>query len=568
VDAGALVVGAIGLAMILAVGRVSFLRGDDWVILSIINEPGFSVLDVFKPYGSHLMPLGLSAFWSSRAMFGATPWWPLLSVGITFVVIAWLFTWLTIRLVVRPQLPALLPFAVAAWAPSALAAVMWPSPSVYMTPLWAATAAALYVYVRGRLGMGPRHWPLWVVAVVALGLLALETALLIGPMLFVVEAAWFTRGGLVASVRRAWHTQRTLWLLLIAMAAVYLAVYFALADYSQTLPQQRAGVDLLIEGLVTVWWKILPSMVLAGTWVWEAAMAPRNAVGLWLSLLVAAIGWLVIVRGRRSGVRAWWPVVAMLLLTVGALSAARLAAFGPAVLLNPYYYLGSLGLLAVTLAIGYLPGRSEADSESPVLHVVPLAVIALLLLASATVSAVGYADVVPAAPSRGYLTQAAISLQQTTLNTASPRNVFGVFSYQPPFDTAANTLAFAGVAGNWVRAGEQPEMLNDAGDRVPLSVEGVDVDLRSPCEAIVGPTSLAMPETRDPNWPTFAMTYRSDTDQSAWVDFEGESIEVPVRGGEHTVYFTGPAVAPSLVIRGEGLCLRALTVGAAVPAVP
>ncbi len=565
-DTAAVVVALIGIALFAGVGRIAFLRGDDWVILAIVAEPGFSILDTFRLYGSHLMPLGQSAFWVSRSVFGATPWWPLVCFGLGFVAAAGYFTWATIRILVGPRMAAIVPFAVAAWGPAAMAAVMWPSPGVYMAPLYAATAAATYVYVRGRLGIGPRRWSLLVIAVVVAGLFALETALLIGPLLFAVEAAWFTRGGPVQSVRRAWESQRTLWLGLMAVTAVYLAMYFLLSSYSQVIPQDRAGVDLLIEGMLVVAWKILPAMVVGAPWMWDTAVAPRNAVGGWVSVMVAVVAWFVVVRGRRAGWRAWVPLFAMLALTVGALSAARLATFGTVVLLNPYYYLAGLGLLAVTLAVGYLPSRIGEPCDDPAPRTIPLVVLAVALLTSVTVSALGYARAVLPLPTRDYLGQAAVSLQQPTLNTASPRTVFGVFAYSAPFDTAENTLTFVGVDGVWVRAAEEPFMLNQEGLRVPATVEGVDVELPPVCQPVDGARSFALPETRDPNWPTFVMAYRSGADQTAVVDLGGDLVELPLRAGAHTVYFTGPAVAPGLLLRGQDLCVESMSVGAAVPA--
>ena len=101
--------------MFAAVGRVAFLRGDDWMLLSIVSAPDFGPLDVFRPYGSHLMPFGLATFWALRGLFGPTPWWPLLAVGLLMVAIALLFTWRTIRLLVGPRQSGVAAFAVAAW---------------------------------------------------------------------------------------------------------------------------------------------------------------------------------------------------------------------------------------------------------------------------------------------------------------------------------------------------------------------------------------------------------------------------------------------------------------------
>ncbi|HQR81237.1 MAG TPA: hypothetical protein PLT68_13560, partial [Actinomycetota bacterium] len=425
-DLLALLVAVLGLALTAAVGRAAFLRGDDWALLSIVSRPDFAPMDIFGPYGSHLMPFGLGAFWSIRGLFGPVPWWPLVALGLAFVATALACTWATIRLLVGPRVAAVVPFAVAAWGPAAMAAVMWPSPSVYMTPLWAATAGAVYVYVRGRLG-GARHWQAGVLVIVGLGLFAIEIALLIVPLLFLIEMCWFTDARPLAAARLAWRRYPFLWSGLLAMAGYYVVLYYLLLRQAGTLPEDRAGIDLLIEGLVLVAWDMLPAMVVAGPWVWDAAVAPRVATGFVVTAVVALLAWFVIWRGRRAGRRAWMPLLGLLVMTVLMLSAARIAVYGTAVLLNPYYYVEGLGILAVTLAVGYLPSRLPGErggrSPNPKLLGGALAFLAV----SAMLSALGYARMVPAIPERAYLAEAAASLAEPTLNTASPREVFGVF---------------------------------------------------------------------------------------------------------------------------------------------
>lgn len=563
-DGLALLVGAVGLVLTASVGGAAFLRGDDWALLSIVSRPDFGPVDIFRPYGSHLMPLGLGAFWSLRGVFGATPWWPLVGFGLVFVATALAATWATIRLLVGPRMAAVVPFALAAWGPAGMAAVMWPSPSVYMTPLWAATAGAVYVYVRGRLGLS-RHWHWWILAIVGLSLFAIEIGLLIIPLLFVIEASWFTTAGPVESVRLAWRRQIRLWAALIVMAVCYAAVYYLLSKQAETLPQERAGIDLLIEGLVLVMWKVLPAMVVAGPWVWDAATAPRIATGFGLTTAVALLAWFVIWRARRAGGRAWLPLLGLMVLTVLALSAARVAVFGSTVLLNPYYYIEGLGILATTLAIGYLPSRLPVDRGGPLPDPRLLRVVLVLLAGSALLSAAGYARAVPAIPERAYLVAAAQSLTQPTLNTASPRDVFGVFLYTPPFDTAEHTLSFAGVDGNWVMWSADPHMLDTAGDRVRLDVQGVPLELPGPCVAVDAPTALVMPDNRDPNWPAFELHYRAERDTSAGIRLDDEVLDVALAAGEGTVYFVGPARQGTLDISAPGACVRSVEMGAAVP---
>ena len=64
---------AFGVLLTALVGTQVFLRGDDWLLLTIVSRPGFGPSDLFVPYASHVMPFGLSVFWAGRALGGATP---------------------------------------------------------------------------------------------------------------------------------------------------------------------------------------------------------------------------------------------------------------------------------------------------------------------------------------------------------------------------------------------------------------------------------------------------------------------------------------------------------------
>lgn len=562
-DVLALVVALVGVGIYVAVARVAFLRGDDWILLSIVTSPDFAPQDLLRPYGSHVMPFGLFVFWAAVAVFGPAPWWPLVAVGVILAAVALFFTWLSIRLLVGPDDRAVAAFAVAAWGPAGLAALMWPSPLVYQAPLWACTAATLYVFLRGRLCGG--QWARWVLLCLALGLLAVQTVLLVVPLLFLVAAAWFERGGPVASVVGAWRGSRSLWLSAIALAAIYVALYVSLSSYAQTLPGQRAGTDLMVEGSLVALGKVFPALLLAGPWSWTTSMAPTINTSVPIAAGMLLVAALVVFRGRRAGMRAWIPMVGLLLLTVVALSAARLAVFGSSALLNPYYYVEALTVLAVTLAVAFLPSRLPIDGDRPVPSTSVYVGAGAVLLASAVAAAISYAQAVPAAPGRAYLETARSSLQQPTLNVAAPREVFGVFLYGAPFDSAANTLALAGVDGEWVDATVDPFILDARGRRVPAAVPGLAVDLPGGCLPIDAPVELDMPEGREPNRPTYRMHYVATRDTVAEVEIGDQVLTVALPAGDRRVYFSETAVPDRISISAPDTCLLGLVVGEAVP---
>ncbi|HRY10912.1 MAG: hypothetical protein H6528_08000 [Actinobacteria bacterium] len=564
-DVLALVVALVGVGIYVAVARVAYLRGDDWILLSIVTSPDFGPADLFLPYGSHVMPFGLFTFWAAVALFGPAPWWPLVAVGIALVAVALFFTWASIRLLVGPDDRAVAGFAVAAWGPAGLAAVMWPSPLVYQAPLWACTAAALYAFLRGRLRAG--RWGYWVLLCLVLGLLAVETTLLIVPLLFLVAAAWFERGGPVVSVTRAWRSARSFWLAAGALVAVYAAVYFTVSSYAETLPGQRAGADLIVEGSLLAVGKVGPALLLAGPWSWTPAMAPTMNASVPIAVVMFAVAALVVHRGRRAGWRAWIPMVGLLLLTVVVLSAARLAVFGSSALLNPYYYVEGLTVLAVTLAVAFLPSRLPIDGDRAGVSAPLFVAAGSLLLVSALAAASTYAQAVPSAPGRAYLEAARQSLQQPTLNTDAPRAAFGVFVYSPPFDSAAHTLALAGVDGEWVDASVDPYMLDSRGRRVPAGVEGLVFDHPGGCLPLDTSVELAMPEGREPNRPTYRMHYVATRDTRARVQIGDRTwtLALDLPAGDRRVFFPETAVPDSLTVSAPDACLLGLVVGQAAP---
>ncbi len=562
-DAWAFVVGAVGLGIYLAVAQVAYLRGDDWILLSIVSSPDFGPQDIFRPYGNHLMPYGLFAFWAAVAVFGPAPWWPLVIVGAAIAAVAMYF-----HMAHHPAAGGARPASGRPVRGGGPRAGRTCSSHVAIAGGVPDAAVGLFGRSAVRVRAGPvarGSWTYWVLLCIGLGLLAVETALLLVPLLFIVSAAWFERGGPVRSVVGAWNGARSLWLAAGALIAIYGAFYFTSSSYAQTLPGQRAGTDLIVEGSLVALGTVGPSMMLAGPWSWSSSMAPAidaAAPVVAVTLLIAA---LVVVRGRRAGWRAWIPFLALLLLTVAALSAARLAVFGTSVLLNPYYYVAGLTVLAVTLAVAFLPSKLPIDGERTPPPRVAFMGAGVLLLLSATVAAVTYAAAVPRAPGRAYLQAAEDALREPTLNAAAPREVFGVFLYGPPFDSAENTLALAGVQGDWVDAAEDAHILDGFGRRVPVAVTGPAFDLPGGCLPIDSAVVLTMPDTRQPNRPTYRMHYVAGQDTTARVRIGQEELTFPLRAGDQRVYFSATGVPDSLSISAPDTCLLGLVVGEAKP---
>jgi hypothetical protein len=565
-DAIASIAIAVGVLGTLAVGTQVYLRGDDWVLLATVAEQGFAAGDLLTPYGSHLMPLGLLVFWVSRAVGGPTPWWWLVGFGTVIASAALTFTWLCIRALVGPRARAVVPFLIAAWAPGVMTAVLWPSPSVYMTPLFLATAAGLWGYLRFRL-TGRRSGQVVALLGLGLGLLACELALFIPIVLFVVGVSWFGTGTVAEGITSTWSRSRWMWLGMTAMTVLYAGVYLALALEAQTLPEQRAGLDLLVEALMIMGLQTLPTMIVGGPWMWNDAMGPIGALPGPVYLVVAVVAWSVLALGRRARWRAWWPLLTILLLTVLALSAARIATFGPSVVRNPYYGLGALSLLSITLAVCYLPSalpidRPERRGPGRFALVAATGVLAVSVLVAFST----YSAAVPRAPSRDYIAAARTSLSEPSLNVSSPREAFGVFLHEAPWDTSAHTFDLVGVPGSWVESGQTPEMLDEDGLRAPAGIEDeAAFDLPDICIPIAQGVRMTMPPFREPNWPTFRLAYTAGSDVEGFVDIGGARTPLLFRTGDNTVTFVGDGRPDDLVLWAPDVCVRALGMGPPAP---
>ena len=117
--------------------------------------------------------------------------------------------------------------------------------------------------------------------------------------------------------------------------------------------------------------------------------------------------------------------------------------------------------------------------------------------------------------------------------------MFGSFLYTDPWDTSQHTFDLAGVTVT-VTVTEDPYMLDGSGRRVrgPSTVSPFVTP--EPCYPIDGRVSPIMPENRDPNWPTFALSYTAAPDDRRRRD----------RRGDHTDRIH--AWGPQCKFRGDG----------------
>lgn len=552
-DLLAVLVSALGLILFVAPGLRVFLRGDDWVRLALVADPDFGVADAFTPYANHLTPLGFGVLWLARQVGGPAPWGFLVAVAAAFAAVGMAFTWLSVRSLVGARLAALVPFAVAAWSPAILAVVMWPAAKVDAPPLFAATAGVLWAYLTGRRRL--------LLGFMVVGLLFSQQVLLAVVMIVLVSGFWWRR-----KPSQIWRADRSLWIALLVVVGIYVVGYVVISSRVDALADNETRGGTVVEGLLVLLAVVIPELIVHGPWRWRSNVAPAIDYPFVAHVVIAVIGWFVIIRARRSGWRAWIPLAGLLFVLVLTLSGARLQAFGPQVMFNLYYFIVILPLLAATLAIGYLPNRLPIDEQkrrAPGRRTWIIAGGALLV--SSVVAAIGYAGAVPQLPSREFLTAANASLQQPTLDTSSPRQQFGIFAYSPPWDTAAHTFALLDMDGQWERSSHDPYMIGPDGNRVPVVLDGIAFDMPASCVPVQQGYAFDAPMNRDPSWPTYAMTYRTPAATTATIGLGDEQIDVPLLAGEHTVYFVGDGAADQLTVLAAGTCVSGLRMGQPEP---
>lgn len=264
----------------------------------------------------------------------------------------------------RPAI--LVPLAVFLFTPLTLSNMTWFAAGIIAIPLQIAIPMAVDAHVRYVRGRRVRHavlagfWTLF-------GMAFYEKAAVIALLLFALTSAFLMAGGwrraMAHSLRQYWQIWAGYATLILADVAVYLYQLGA----SPVGPRAAASAETLSFGANLITKTFVPG-ALGGPWVWGDVGGARGLSAtpaglLWAAWVAAALIVGVSLWFRRHAWRSWaillgWLVVA----DVVPIAVGRLSFFGLALAQESHYVADAAAVLAICLALAFLPVDGERDA--------------------------------------------------------------------------------------------------------------------------------------------------------------------------------------------------------------
>lgn len=400
-----------------------FFQQDDFAIAGLAARP-FSLHLLFQNYYGHLMPGVFALAWPAVHASGYD--WGLWAGSLVALrALAGLALLRALRTLFGDRVALLLPLGVFLFTPIALTDLSWWAIGCQSVPVQLALAMAVDQHVRyiraGRI-RNAVFAALWVL----FGLAFSEKAVAIPVLLFALTSAFLVPGGwpqaMLSTLRRHWAA----WALYGAVMAGEIVVYALSLHKSQSqvkVPIASGAVTFASHLLLDTF---VPA-VFGGPWHWTVPLGtPRS----WALLATAApppgllgVSWalaaFVITASLVYRRRAWpvWVILAGWLVVVDVVPVmlGRPAAAGTLLATLTYYVSDAVPVLAICLAIAFLPLRDEqhAYRTAPPRgwpRRVVAGTAAVLLATSAVWSATAYRGELHPQNTRSYLATASAAL--------------------------------------------------------------------------------------------------------------------------------------------------------------
>jgi hypothetical protein len=406
-----------------------FFQIDDFAIGGLAAHP-LSLHLLFQEYDSHLMP-GVFLFAWLPVHAGGYDWGLWAGTLVIVQALAGLALLRALRTLVGDRMLLLIPLGVFLFTPMAMVDLTWWSAGIQSAPAQLALALAVNQHVRyvrtGRIrnAVAAFGWVLF-------GLAFYEEAVGIPLLLFALTSAFLVPGswGQAArtTLRKHWHA----WVLY-AVAIVTEAVIYVAGLNSPTAVKVPMASNALSFSWDLVWHAFVPSAV-GGPWQWTPSFGVPKAYELFeldaapallthLSWVVAAMVVIASLWYRARAWRAWIILLGWLLIVDSApVILGRVALFGPQIYIYDQYICDAAPVLAICLAIAFLPLLGE---ERPYRAVRPRALTKALVLGTASAvflagaawSAVAYRDGLHPALTRSYLATASLAFSHVPADT-------------------------------------------------------------------------------------------------------------------------------------------------------
>ena len=399
-----------------------FFQEDDFAIAGLAAHP-MSLHLLFQDYFGQLMP-GVFLFAWLPTHAGGYDWGLWAGTLVILQVLADFALLRALRTLFGDRMLLLIPFGVAVFTPMALADLGWWAVAVQSVPIQLATAMAVDQHVRfirtGRVynAISAFCWMLF-------GLAFYEKAAGIPLLLFALTTAYLMPGGWADAMRATLRKHWLVWGLYLVAIVTEIIIYVSGLNTSSVQVPLASNAATFSWHLV--WDNFIPA-ALGGPWRWVPV--PGAARG-WELYAVSAVptalldlSWvvavLIIAASLWYRARAWraWVILLGWLLAVDAFPVilGRLALFGTQLYTETGYVTDAAPVLAICLALAFLPLRDEQRPYRAVrprarVRALTLGTAAVVFLAGAAWSAIDYRQQLHPENSRSYIATASEALK-------------------------------------------------------------------------------------------------------------------------------------------------------------
>ncbi len=406
-----------------------FFQQDDFIIGGLAAKP-FSLHLLFQNYFGHLMP-GVFALAWGPVHAGGYDWGLWAGTLVLLQALTGLALLRALRTLCGNRMLLLIPLGLFLFTPMTMADLTWWSVGIQSVPIQLALAMAVDQHVRyirsGRI-LNAVFAALWVL----FGLAFFEKAAAIPVLLFALTSAYLVPASwpeaMLITLRRHWIAWSIYGVTIIAEIVIYLS---GLRSSPIRLPLASSAVTfgwhLLLNTFVPAAfggpWRWAPTAGAPSGWVLYAFAAAPAA----LAVLSWALATLVVMASLWYRRRAWpaWIILLGWLVVVDIVPVVlgRLAAYGTPLATQTGYVADAAPVLAICLAIAFLPLRGEADAyRAAPPHGPPVtaltSALAVLFITGSVWSAVSYRDQLQPQNTRSYLATASAALSAVPASTA------------------------------------------------------------------------------------------------------------------------------------------------------
>jgi hypothetical protein len=404
-----------------------YFQEDDFAIAGLAAHPlSFHLL--FQNYDGHLMP-GVFLFAWLPVHAGGYDWGLWAGLLVILQALAGLAVLRSLRTLVGDRMLLLIPLGVFLFTPMAMSDLSWWAVGIQSVPIQLALAMAVDQHVR-YIRTGRIRNAIFAFAWVLFGLAFFEKSAGIPLLLFALTSAYLIPGSWAQAARITLRKHWPAWALYVVAILAEVGIYLGGLNSSQV--RVPLASNALSFSWDLVWHSFVPS-ALGGPWRWAplngsvkayqlyAAEAPPSVL-MHLSWAVALI---VVIASLWYRARAWrsWVILLGWLLVVDAVPVilGRLALFGTQLYTEPVYVSDAAPVLAICLAIAFLPLCGE---ERPYRAVRPraltralvLGTVAAVFLAGAAWSADAYRGMLHPQATRSYVATASAAFSGVPAN--------------------------------------------------------------------------------------------------------------------------------------------------------